>query len=303
VQSRRKKGRRLLLKLALLLFGGCVALTLGEAAVRIISPQPPSWLDVYRRHPTLDVFALQPNVDRFVDTGETRWTVYTDGSGFRISKGQNDDADLPVALWLGDSMTFAHGVDHRDSFVGLLNANEGRRYRFVNAAVPAYGPVQYRQTLEYLLEQGLNPRVVLVATFMGNDFYDCVWNKDRPVVDGIIGKRRTLKGFIKRRSHLYRLVSKVYHQLALGEAGARKSEEELSLEESWKHGILKQGLERYRIEFNRIADICRERSISLLVVLIPPRSTVKAIINESRPLGWLRCAWTTSWPSSRHQRS
>ena len=118
------------------------SLLFGELFLRFVFPQPPSWLDVYRRHPSLPFPALQPNIMHTVDTGETLWTIYTDDHGFRVGKNHAfRKADGPLVLVLGDSFTFGHGVNYADSFVGLLESKTKRR--FVNAGVPGYGPVQY----------------------------------------------------------------------------------------------------------------------------------------------------------------
>ena len=63
-----------------------VTIVIGELGVRIVAPQPASWLDVYRRHPALPFYALAPHVERLIDTGETRWTVFTDEHGYRVSE-------------------------------------------------------------------------------------------------------------------------------------------------------------------------------------------------------------------------
>src|SRR5690606_15590926 len=63
----------------------CAMPVIGEAFLRLAAPQPASWFDVYRRHPTLPFYALQADVDQTIDTGETRWRLLTDGDGFRVS--------------------------------------------------------------------------------------------------------------------------------------------------------------------------------------------------------------------------
>jgi hypothetical protein len=61
---------------------------------------------VYRRHPTLPFYTLAPHVERLIDTGETRWTVFTDEHGYRASERdakatRPTDTARPVALVLG----------------------------------------------------------------------------------------------------------------------------------------------------------------------------------------------------------
>ena len=117
-----------------------------------------------------ECYSLQPNVQRLVDTGETRWVIITDDQGFRTSRTKIDKHGGGTVLCLGDSFTFGHGVDYEQTFVGLLDADTTVPYRFVNAAIPGHGPVQYEQVLEYLLGNKLDVDRVLVTVFLGNDF-------------------------------------------------------------------------------------------------------------------------------------
>jgi glycosyltransferase involved in cell wall biosynthesis len=263
-------------------------LPLMEIAVRVVAPQPASWLAIYRRHPALPTYSYQSNASATLDTGESRWTVHTDENGFRVGGQPAPPDDRPIALWLGDSFTFGYGVDYEDSFVGRLARDPQRRYRHVNAAVGGHGPIQYRQMLEYLLDQGVRPQVVLLATFLGNDFLDCVESKDIPVRDGILGNEGGLKSLLKQRFHLYRLATRAVHQLPAGRLGldgggpptARSPDEAEMI---------------YRREFERLAALCRAHGIEMAVLVIPwpvtadaaePPGTPSPRRDESRERGY-----------------
>ncbi len=125
---------RVLLLFASLMLSAAFA----ETAIRAVAPQPASWQEFYRRHPELPFWAPQPDVETIIDTGETRWTVYTDTNGFRTAQDLAVDPGRPLALALGDSFTFGVSVDYEQTFVALLEAALGRQYRFLNAGVPGY---------------------------------------------------------------------------------------------------------------------------------------------------------------------
>lgn len=275
-RRRRLAARALLAGFALLL-----ALIVAECAVRILAPQPASWLAVYRRHPTLSTYTIQQNVDESVDTGETRWRCITDADGFRVSASPPAKQAHGSVLCLGDSFTFAHGVDHEESFVGLLDANPSVPFRFINAGMLGYGPVQYLQILRLQLEQGLAPAQVLVAVFLGNDFHDCVWSKDLPVVDGLLLHHKApVRMFLKQHSHLYRVASKALHGVAQHDAEGSEPERELVDPARWSEGTLATARARFEEAFTGMAETCRDRAIPLHVVLIPMRRTILA---ASRP--------------------
>jgi SGNH hydrolase-like domain, acetyltransferase AlgX len=210
-----------------------------------------------------------------MDTGDSRWTVYTDENGFRVGREHPAGDGRPVLLWLGDSFAFGYGVDYDVSFVGLLAADGRTPYRHVDAAVGGYGPVQYRQTLEYLLDRGLRPRVVLVGVFLGNDFTDLLEDKDLPVHDGILGDQGGVASFLKRHSHLYRLAAATIHRLH--PHGVSTDLEQNAQAGAWTAGELRGADAGFRREFGRIAAVCRGHGAKLAVLLIPSSAMVNAI--------------------------
>jgi hypothetical protein len=272
-----------LLKLGLLATTFVLSLATCELVARWLVPQAPSWLAIYRRHPELPFYTFEPNSRQRVDTGETSWTVHTNAQGHRVASRETDSADsgslprdganVPWALCLGDSFLFAHGVDEEESFVGRLRADAVADLDWVNAGVPGYGPVQYRQVLEHCLKRQAPPQRVLIATFLGNDFQDCIWNKDLPVTDGILGKRSSWLHTIKENSHLYRLFARVYHQAAVHEPGGELNEP-MREASAWEGEFLQQAERKYREEFERIATICRQAGSELQVLIIPSREEV-----------------------------
>ena len=257
-----------------------VSVCVSELILRLAFPQEPSWLDIYRRHPVLPFFSVQPNVEASQHTGATNWTVITDSNGFRVGP-HNLSHKKRLAIVLGDSYTFGVGVNYEESFVGLLNTS-GAGYHFLNSGVPGYGPTQYRMTLEYLLNEGYRPEIILLAIYVGNDFYDCVWNKDISVKDGIIGAKGGIKEYLKRNLHTYRLLSKVYHLLSpVSFGGFRGLMENLYDPNSWKRSPLRRAREIFRSELTSISEITRKLEIPMIAVLIPTRYAVEGINRES----------------------
>lgn len=250
---------------------GLLGLTV-EWALRLVAPQPLSWLDVYRRHPKVDTYSLRPDVERYIDTGECRWWVFTDADGLRAPPAAMKTGTS--SLCLGDSFTFGQGVSYESTFVGILQTADEPHLHFINAGVPGYGPVQYRQMLEHWLGIVPRPQVVLVATYMGNDFHDCIWKAESSrVADRILANRVDLTGRIKRWSHLYRLVSRAHHRIAPNpqKSGFR---DEMYERQNWETGILKEGRAALKREFKRMAELCHGASVPIHVMVIPTRTMV-----------------------------
>jgi lysophospholipase L1-like esterase len=271
--------RALLLRLVTLLVV-CVIMTgFGEVAVRVVAPQQESWLDMYARVPGLPFFVLKPNVRRTVDTGETHFEVIIDGRGHRIGPreakiGGRDTSNRRTALVLGDSFTFATSVNYPDSFVARLEASTGLRY--INAAVPGLGPPHYRGLLEFELAHDRRPDFVLIGTFLGNDFHDCIWGKDVPVRNGVVGDAGDLKSTLKRTSHLYRLLASAFHRIAPVDVSGDALDSAF-LRSSWQPGgQMTRAGEIYGRELMRIATIARKHGIPVFAIVIPARRAMYA---------------------------
>lgn len=255
---------------------GLVSIALAEGVVRVAAPQPPSWLGIYRAHPVLP-YALQPGASFRVDTGATRWSVHVDAAGMRVGEAPPPAApEAPLLLLLGDSFAFGHGVEYEESIGGLLAADG--RLRVANAALPGWGPVQYREMLDFQLAEGRVPDRVLLAIYVGNDFHDCVWDRNVPVRNGILGDPGGVRSWVKRSSHLYRLLSKAYHAFAEPEPGDRYGTvQELVRPAAWSEPPLVQALPLFRGALAQIAATAAARGIDVRAVVIPASDTVDAV--------------------------
>jgi hypothetical protein len=266
--------RRPLLGIAVALTSLVLSLGLAELALRVFSPRPPSWLAIYRRHPALPFYSLLPDLRATVDTGDAHWVVLTDGDGFRVGEAKPGPASC-TDLWLGDSFALGHGVNYEQSIVGILAAREPAR-RQVNSAVPGYGPVQYRQTLEYLLGQGRRFDAITVMSYVGNDFHDALWDKDVAVRDGVVGHRGDWKSYLKTGSHLYRLASAVFHRLGPpAESPFAQVDAELADSSEWERDFLSRARKTYDAEMARILALGREAGAEVRFVIIPTQAAVE----------------------------
>lgn len=258
---------------ALLVVSALLSVGLAEGVLRWVAPQPAAWLNIYRRLPKLPMPTLLPDVERRIDTGELHWTILTDSDGLRVGADPAPKG-RPLALALGDSFTFGQGVHYEETFVSLLE-RESRAWHWRNAGHGGHGPTQYRQLLEYLLEEGFEPEFLLVGIYLGNDYHDCVWDKDLPVSDGVAGSEPGLRGQLKRTLHLYRLLARVYHRLGI--APVSHAGTELYEQAAWQRPPLTKAEPIFRDELAKIAAIAEARGIPLLAVVIPTRLSVDAI--------------------------
>jgi len=274
----RSRTARLGLGLGLSALGLALSAGVAELGLRLLAPQPISWLSIYAEDERLP-YRLAPGVSQHVATGETDWRVYVDERGYRApAAGARPPEPGPYLLGLGDSFAFGHGTDQEESLYGMLDAAlAGVEVR--NASVPGYGPEQYRMVLEDHLAAPDADRLagVLVTSFLGNDFHDTLWNKERPITDGALGATAGRRYWIKKSSHLYRFLSARAHALGFGrgESDLHLNAELLTLE-AWREGRLAEALEIYTRELRTIGELCRAADVPLFVILLPARATVDA---------------------------
>jgi len=164
--------KRMTLNAAAVLISVCMILALLEAGFRMFAPQPvkvsvPAILD-----PEL-IYRLPPNANGTDVKEEFTVRIKTNSLGLRDREysPRKQAAVHARILVLGDSMTFAEGVEAEETYPKLLEQWLGGEYEVINAAVRGYGTDQ-----EILLFQQLipiyHPDVVVLSFFARNDFDD-----------------------------------------------------------------------------------------------------------------------------------
>lgn len=142
-------GRHLLFALVALSVSTACALLLAEAGLRLLNlPFDERW------NPSENAFArfdpelgwtYIPNGSSVQEFGSRRRKVamYFDCDGNRVAKpGKEADPNLPTVCFLGDSLTFGHGLPYEETFVGQLASMPDFPFQVVNLGVQAYGTDQ-----------------------------------------------------------------------------------------------------------------------------------------------------------------
>jgi lysophospholipase L1-like esterase len=258
-----------------------VAMLLAELAVRLTISQPQNYLDIFQHHPVIPVYTPRPMAERELPGEAGRWVALTDQDGFRTTRAPRPPQSAPAVLMLGDSFTFGVGVNFEQSFPGLLEQAWNGRYRVVNAGVIGYGPIQYRSILEYQLSRGMTPARVIVVTYLGNDFFDCFWEKNHPITEGILNYDGSLWGSVKRSSQLIRLVGSARRNMGPRKSEVSELDRELIDPAAWSKQPLAGSPGTYRAEFEKILRITSSRNIPLTVCVIPMWATVQ--FREGKP--------------------
>jgi len=258
-----------------------VGLIASEFATRLFKPQllfryPKG---MYEGHPTRG-YRLAPNFRGEMSTPEYRTAIVTNSLGMREDRNVTPaHPGVFRVLAIGDSFTMGVGVERDETFLALAERAlqaRGVRVEILNAGVPGYGT---REEVDVLARDGLalQPDLVLLCFFVGNDFWDNARDATLRVRDGELVDGEPTGGtlppafrtFLARHSHLYHLLWP-YQRMLFGNDGADRRSQLKSLSifgpaagdarEAWR------ATEKYLDEF---LDLARAHGIPTAVVVIP----------------------------------
>lgn len=207
--------RRLAARLFLLGISVLIGLLLAEFAVRLVRPQPVMVVSrgLYEADPPRR-YRLKPGFEgSLTNRAEFNTRVSINQAGLR---GPEIGPKAPGALRilaLGDSFTFGVGAQAGETYPAQLQQilrSRGVRAEVLNAGAPGFGvpdAVAWFQRWGWPLE----PDVLLLAVFVGNDLQDATPGGPKVMVaDGVLvvqgEKPRSLSRWLYYHSHLYVLL-------------------------------------------------------------------------------------------------
>jgi hypothetical protein len=233
--------------LTLLIASLAISLLAAEGVLRLLAPQrvPRFPRGLFVSDPALG-YRLTPLFRGTASTGEYRTALRTDRLGLREDRDYAaKPANTDRILALGDSFTMGVGVESADAFPKVLErllaaAAPARSVEVVNAGVPGYNT---RQERTYLQASGLalQPDLVLLNVFVGNDIHDNLVEDRVKVVDGLLvdDGDATSGGLLPHglrvalsRSHLYQLLWPLQRRLrdaTYAEAESRRMQAYLAI--------------------------------------------------------------------------
>jgi N-acetylglucosaminyldiphosphoundecaprenol N-acetyl-beta-D-mannosaminyltransferase len=256
-----------------ILAGLAGALAMAEGTVQVWRPQ------ILERYPA-GLYAAAPRRQyqlRRDFTGQFRYPefrtdVRINSQGLRAEQVYGPKpAGVRRVLAVGDSFTMGYSVQHGQTWARRLEELLGPAYEVLNAGVPGYSTWQ---EIAYLEEEGLGlePDMVLLAFFMGNDLADNA-GPELPVKlqegklvaarepDGLLP--RAVRFWLARHSHLYHLVWPAQRALRGKSPGNRDPYPEAGWQAT--AGLL-----------DRAKRLCRDRQAELFILLIPDRPAYRA---------------------------
>jgi len=265
-----------------------VSLLAAEALVRLVRPQPRLVITpggLYVPDPP-GRYRLTPGYrGRIYNRAEYDNEIRINGAGLRGPELEPCAQGVMRVLALGDSFTFGVGVDDSETFVASLAdqlTEGGHPAQSLNAGIPAFG-VPDAESWFRRHGTSLEPDVVILAIFLGNDLVDASPDREEVlIVDGLLvpGKSpRGLKAWLHRHSHLFAAVKNLLEQ-----PGFRPLRERLGLGEPWKVRTLREEFGVYKttaegelgpaievtdVALGRLVAQAEQQEFHLLALLIP----------------------------------
>ncbi len=211
------------------------------------------------------------------------------------SQGFNDRerlAEKPAGVYrilaLGDSFVFGV-VPYRGNFVTLLEerlVSSGRAVEAINLGIPKTNPEDHPRLLAtYGL--GLDPDAVLQLVYVGNDFSDLRVMRRRltpytlDLARLLFGVLPSYEGSVFHRQTLYQDDAPTFSARAYGDMVRRHA---VVFDPGWDG--FRWRLDRLRLALRRTAEICRERGLSLAVILLPAEIQVDPELAGRLKIGW-----------------
>lgn len=259
--------------------------------------------------------------------GGKEYTIYTNSLGFK------DDTVRSVPLqsenhrvvFMGDSFTEGIGMEHADTFVGMIAEREqGRGYEIFNAGVASYSTKLYYLKTRYLLEAvGFRFDEMYVCIDISDIRDEAVYESFHPnetLLHSDIRKAKRsiylkdrVKGYLKRNSVIGHLVLGGPGTLKLQRAGTDKavsasaeasaSNDPYIQRDLWVYNDSlwnnwgSKGLDLSDRYTKELLELCRQNEIDVTLVIYPKPSTVAAgEISTRHTRHWHRFAGANNVP-------
>jgi len=286
------------LKNTLLIVISClVALLIAEVAIRIVAPR----VLIEPLGIVLDkdlIYRLPPNASGAYGKQDGEWFMHAS-----INSHGLRDREIPYErkpgvfriLGLGDSMTFAEGVELNEIYLKRLESRLRKRFpvEVINGAVRGWGP---GQELAFLDKEAYryHPDVTLIAFYSGNDFADALHGNLYRIENGKavhqkVNEKTSVKyryyrhqhmiqslplyNWLMSHSHLANLLRQTYPRLAIRNIYRRKSDHKVNFN-SLNTGEEDRSWVLVKAIYERLFGM-REKTGRFFVILLPTYDEVK----------------------------
>ena len=271
--------------LIVLSIGLIFGLSIGEIAIRYILPQK-LVKSCYKFDPEVTLVGT-PSC-RFIDDWEEEippYEVCFNNLGYRMDKDVLPN-DKNLVACIGDSFTYGWGVEMKNAFLGLFNAelqNQSADVKLINTGFPSYSTGHCSKILERLDDEIPVQKAIYFMFF--NDIFDNVRSDKNYVAysynfskTGAVQLEDAVKKWGKKRSPFYKKILRWLYKHSHLAIFVRKSMPDFKDGESHTGPRPEDGLNDAQIDtmtmvtlahIDHLNQVCKERDIELQIVWIP----------------------------------
>lgn len=246
-----------------------VAIALGEIVFRLYNSYYPSFIFY---NASYDRFRGKPFADD--------WDFKLNSQGFKDKEFSEKNNNVYRIIGIGDSFSFGV-VPYKYNYLTLIESqllSENINAEVLNMGIPSIGPKDY---LSLLVKEGLNlqPNMILLSFFIGNDFYErkklFEYSYIASFINYIINIRTKYEGIIPHGKaeycdHCPNFDHDEYLKIAY-------SKSPIFLKEN---SILKEKQKNALYYLKEINNICKKNNIQLIVVIIPDELQINTSLQQ-----------------------
>jgi hypothetical protein len=295
-----RKGLGKLFNLALLVLSFALCLVSAEIVIRIVAPQraEPHPRGFYAPDPELGFITVAHGSGVTVSP-EFRVRDSTNSLGLRNREVAPKLPGERRVLILGDSFTYGAGCDMNAAYPqqleqALRSAANSPEITVINAGIPSYGTRQQAILFERIVDR-VDPDVVLLGFFLGNDFFDNLNLNKTKVIDGylvqetvegarvritqLLGIPPELQIALRTKLHLYTLLMNAWATVVT-KIGLANTEEMFLVYRENSGPEIENARQLTYEALHRLSIVCRHRKLPLDLVLIPDGRLAGAVSSK-----------------------
>lgn len=208
--------KRIVQNLLILFFSFLLIISLIELYFKLFSPQILSYTSKGLLISDKDSeFRLSPNYSGLQSQKEYVVHIETNSLGFRNKEIQIEKPkDTYRIIALGDSFTMGFGVEGNQTWAYLLEelmnkyppqtGNTPVKFETINCGVGGYGTKQEIAFYKNYCSK-LNPDMIILGFFIGNDVYDNADIEPLTAIDGLLINKSSLDNYLKEKNKIFSL--------------------------------------------------------------------------------------------------
>jgi hypothetical protein len=233
--------------------------------------------DIYEKYG--NSYRMEKNLKKTINWPSFSYVIYTNSFGFRDNKiGERNLDGKPYIIFLGDSATFANGVNYEDSFVGIFSRAASRKnIETLNMAVGGhYLADQKALLLDFLSNSHPKPTTVILCIdpaliYLFDQIHEDILVKNGYLLEGQFWRIAYLRMAIGNISSAYCFFRNNIRRISakLTNYEAKVNDSFIKYFDKNSHMFDPETFKQFEDNLDRFHKYCREHNLKLVFVYLP----------------------------------